>query len=246
MIQLFKNGARGSSGRPIGHATYSDSNGNESNEDSLLLLSADSYYGNVTLACICDGLGGMGSGEIASGYVAEELSVWFYKELPQVLIHGRGRKTIYNAIYKKLYMIHNRLKEYSGHIDTTPCTTCTVLFFYGRYCHLFQIGDSSAFFFNNRLKKLTIDNNISRNQLSSCIGIGAFAVSLYKCLPRRRGYYLLCSDGIGEYMDETRVLNMLRGDDDSFPKDNMLRTIAKHCAGNGSKDNMSCILLKFE
>ena len=52
----------------------------ETNEDSLVLQQVETRVGTVTLAAVCDGVGGLKEGETASGYMAEMLIVWFYKE----------------------------------------------------------------------------------------------------------------------------------------------------------------------
>ena len=47
----------------------------------------------MVFALICDGIGGLDGGEIASGFVAERMTEWFYKEALNLLKKGiKGRK----------------------------------------------------------------------------------------------------------------------------------------------------------
>ncbi|MBE5895005.1 MAG: serine/threonine-protein phosphatase, partial [Lachnospiraceae bacterium] len=66
----------------------------ERNQDSLALHRMMTQRGEVVLAAVCDGLGGMDAGEIASGYVAERLSIWFYEDLPDLLEKRRSKKAL--------------------------------------------------------------------------------------------------------------------------------------------------------
>lgn len=54
----------------------------DTNQDSILIKHADSQVGELVLAVICDGMGGLAKGELASATVIREFSRWFDEELP--------------------------------------------------------------------------------------------------------------------------------------------------------------------
>lgn len=60
-------------------------NTKSTNQDSLLIKHASYCGGEVMLAVICDGMGGLSKGELASATVIKEFSKWFEEELPYEL-----------------------------------------------------------------------------------------------------------------------------------------------------------------
>ena len=60
----------------------------QTNQDSLLLKSANTKIGNIVLGVICDGMGGLSKGELASASVIKAFSDWFNTKLPQLIEYG--------------------------------------------------------------------------------------------------------------------------------------------------------------
>ena len=57
------------------------------NQDSVLVKHASTDLGEVVMAIICDGMGGLQKGELASATVVRAFSKWFEEELPFELNH---------------------------------------------------------------------------------------------------------------------------------------------------------------
>lgn len=66
--------------RFIGTAVTDVGNVKKVNQDSLTLKTAHSRWGDVCIAVICDGLGGLAQGEVASGNVVLAFDKWFNNE----------------------------------------------------------------------------------------------------------------------------------------------------------------------
>ena len=60
----------------------------KTNQDSILLETAATDYGQVLLGVICDGMGGLAKGEVASAILVKAFSSWFHREFPQILYSG--------------------------------------------------------------------------------------------------------------------------------------------------------------
>ena len=61
----------------------------KTNQDSYLIKVADTPLGQVALVCVCDGMGGLAKGELASAEVVRAMGKWFEEKLP-VLIDTMG------------------------------------------------------------------------------------------------------------------------------------------------------------
>ena len=55
------------------------------NQDSVCVKIAETPYGQTALAMICDGMGGLEKGELASATVINEFGNWFVNELPSYI-----------------------------------------------------------------------------------------------------------------------------------------------------------------
>ena len=58
----------------------------KTNQDSALILEAKTDIGNVLLTVICDGMGGLAKGEVASSTVIQAFSRWFERDLAKILV----------------------------------------------------------------------------------------------------------------------------------------------------------------
>ena len=54
----------------------------QTNQDSILVKHANTKFGQILLAVVCDGMGGLSKGELSSAMVIQAFSDWFDKELP--------------------------------------------------------------------------------------------------------------------------------------------------------------------
>lgn len=167
----------------------------KTNEDSLVLQQVEIRVGTVTLAAVCDGIGGLKEGETASGYVAEMLIVWFYKELiPMAQKHKGGRK-VYKSILKMLYEADEKLKEYGRKKKIRLGTTVTMLIFIGKQFYMVHIGDSRVYKVKKKVKLLTNDDGDGK-ALYRCIGAGKWEKPQWKHgKVRGKTGFLLCTDG---------------------------------------------------
>ena len=57
------------------------------NQDSVLVKHAETELGEILLAVVCDGMGGLDKGELASATVIRSFATWFEQELPKELVH---------------------------------------------------------------------------------------------------------------------------------------------------------------
>lgn len=57
----------------------------DTNQDSYCVLQAETENGDVLMATVCDGLGGLESGELASATIVKAFAKWFEEELPLLL-----------------------------------------------------------------------------------------------------------------------------------------------------------------
>ena len=91
------------------------------NQDSALVMEAQTDCGRVLFSVICDGMGGLAKGEVASATVIKAFSDWFEKELPKLLhmedpekmaaLFMKDRYYLINIGDSRAYLISNGLYQ---------------------------------------------------------------------------------------------------------------------------------------
>lgn len=234
------------------------------NQDSLLIKHAKSSKGEVLLAIICDGMGGLAKGELASATVVREFSCWFEEELPFELenldMHVIGGK--WSLMLKDLNI---RILEHGQNNKISMGTTFTGILIVDNHYVIVHVGDTRVYYIGKSLEQLTNDQTFiareisrgsmtleqsktdkRRNMLLQCIG------SSEKIEPEiivgdcEKGTYMICSDGFRHEITENELY-------ESLNPINFVNKKAMHAKANylieqikkrQEKDNISVILIK--
>ena len=118
------------------------------NQDSVLIKEAVTDYGEVFLAVVCDGMGGLAKGEVASAALIRAFSDWFENRFPLFLYEKRtedgiDRKELENDLNRLVLEINGKIAEHGKQFHVAMGTTAAlILFAEGRYyiCLLYTSG----------------------------------------------------------------------------------------------------------
>lgn len=230
------------------------------NQDSVLVLQALSSRGRVLLSAVCDGMGGMEQGEYASGYVTEELIVWFYDGLLDAIGKKKPLWIIRRSLERKIYQIQRRMQDYAGKRKLSMGTTMSVLILWEKRYLLWHLGDSRIyrFFLHNMLwrsksvqrkyalKQITKDHVQGKNKLTKCVGSFGFFVPDFKMgIVRKEEAFLLCSDGFWHRLKKVEIGEVLRPEAmTEETSERRLKELAEAAMRRGEKDNISAVYIK--
>ena len=139
------------------------------NQDALLVKVANTRnYGRLTMIAVCDGMGGLSKGEVASCKAIRALEMWFQEEL--VLMLTLSREELWNAIENSLrrliIRINSDIRRYGKNKGMMLGTTlAAVLQIGGSYISL-NIGDSRIFFVRGTdVCQITRDQSVVQDKL---------------------------------------------------------------------------------
>ena len=236
------------------------------NQDSLLIKHVSYDCGEVLMAIMCDGMGGLTKGELASATVIREFSNWFDQEMPfelmDVDMHAIGGK--WSMFLKNL---NTRLIEYGQRNNCNLGTTFSGILFIGNEYVVVHVGDSRIYQINSAITQLTTDQTFvareirrgnmtpeqgkvdkRRNLLLQCIGASRIVHPEIIHGKSEQGVYLLCSDGFRNEITEKEMY-------ESLTFDNLVSKQAMHsnvtylieqAKSRKERDNISAILVKVE
>lgn len=202
------------------------------NQDALLINIAKTRIGNVALFAVCDGMGGLEQGEVASSTVIRGLRKWFDNELKELI--NNNMNSIEDAIVINLeeYIkeLNERILQYGKDNNFKLGTTVSALLVIDNKYYIFHIGDSRVYEVTDGLLQLTNDQTLvareikrgnltmeeakfhpRRNVLLQCVGgtkvIEPEVISGYI---KKDAFYILCSDGFYHQLNDEDILNKLK------------------------------------
>jgi len=197
-----------------------------SNQDSLCLKIADTSVGKVVLAVLCDGMGGLSKGEVASASVVNAFSAWFEEELP-IQLASKDYEDIqyrWNRIVKEQ---NQRIAEYGRKENIQLGTTWTALLLIGsEFLLIGHVGDSRVYrIHQEQLEVMTEDQTVvgrevkrgrmtweqakldpRRNVLLQCIGASKVVEPQFLfSRPVPGEVFMLCTDGFRHLITEEEI-----------------------------------------
>lgn len=238
----------------------------ETNQDSVLVEVAGYGQDRIAFAVICDGMGGLDRGELASAAVVRTFSDWFQKTFPQMLQDGFSEKMLKYQWQTILEDLDRRIAVYGEQKGITLGTTVVgILIYQGRY-YTVNVGDSRIYCIDDTITCLTKDQSYvqrevdagrmtpqqantdkRRNILLQCVGASEYMEPEYDTGKIATGQvYMLCSDGFRHIITEDEMYERLCPDELKTEKD-MLENAAYLTELNKKRkeeDNISVALIK--
>lgn len=233
------------------------------NQDSLLYRHAACDNKEVMLAVVCDGMGGLSKGELASATVVRVFDRWFDEELP-LQMDNLDLRVIGERLAKMLVTLNETIYTYGVSIDISLGTTVTALLIVDNEFVCVHVGDSRLYLMTNHIEQVTNDQTFvareiamgrmtpeqakvdrRRSMLLQCVGASQKVepdIILGTTVP---GTYLLCSDGFRHVISPQEIYNLLgpgsqRGTEDMHRN---LRALIEEDKKRQEKDNISAILV---
>ena len=209
----------------------------KTNQDSLLIHQAQTDFGNVLLAVICDGMGGLAKGEVASACMIRAFSEWFRLELPSMLSAGLQPEALRRSWEELVGSVDRKITDYSDRHSVSMGTTCVALLVVNETYYIMNIGDSRIYLISDNIYQLTKDQTYvqreidagrmtyeqsltdpQRNVLLQCVGASPVIepdffmgdVTINQC-------YMLCCDGFRHVIDAREFFNILNPQVNSDP-----------------------------
>ncbi|MBD5465597.1 MAG: serine/threonine-protein phosphatase [Lachnospiraceae bacterium] len=227
------------------------------NEDSLLLRTVKTKNGSLLMGCICDGMGGVGNGETASGYVMEQLEKWFLQECLPAVKRSKSRIVIKGKGFRFFEKINKKLFEHMRQKALPLGTTASLLILFKGWGYIFHMGDSRIYQFRScpvlkkaaLVRQLTKDHKKDESTLTRCLGLTPdwepdfcrFRIGKGSC------GFLLCSDGFYRRLEQEQIRclspKMLK---DGRHIERRLKEIAERIKKKGEQDNLSALYIKLE
>lgn len=239
----------------------------DTNQDSVLIKHAKVEGEEILLAVICDGMGGLQKGELASATVIRAFSQWFDNELPYAL-ENIDLQVIGAQWALLLKQLNAQILEYSSDNKIVGVgTTFSGILFVGNQYVIGHVGDTRIYHIGSSLSQLTTDQTFvarevskgtmtpeqaktdkRRNLLLQCVGASKVVEPQIMLGNTEKGAYMLCSDGFRHEITEAEIyeslnpVNLMNKD----AMHNNAKYLIEQVKSRGERDNISVLLVKVD
>lgn len=212
-------------------------NTRKSNMDSLLLKKRIISGNEVCLAAVCDGVGSLEGGAVASSLAIQMLIEW--------LNRAENTERIGLALIDVVQKINEAVVQESNEKGIRTASTLSALLLTGGRYYTAQVGDSRIYSCSSiGLTQLTEDQVIN-GKLAVYLGKPGKIPVLYGEGDLSKKKFLLCSDGlykkldvecIGKHCAQTNKKNISK----------ILEKLVQAAIENGELDNISAAIVVYE
>lgn len=187
----------------------------KTNQDSVLVMQADTDMGNVLFAVVCDGMGGLSKGEVASAALIKEYARWFEQDFPSILYGGLTEEKLKRSLENVIYSMNSKISSYGRSQGVNLGTTSVSLLIVGNTYYCMNVGDSRCYHITNTFDCITRDQTYvqremdmgrmtpeeaevhpQRSVLLQCVGASEYiAPDFFVGNTNPNELFMLCSDG---------------------------------------------------
>ena len=238
---------------PLVYSYNSNKGRKEKNEDAI---SVSKNKQGAVIAIVCDGVGSHSNAAYSSNYIVATLE----KEWQDLTFANFNNMK--NWLYEKIEQLNKELFEKSQRKNKKMGTTIVTVAIFDNQVVVFNIGDSSAYGLtrDNEMNVLTVEDSF----VGALISAGAITEEEAKNHPERHvltqaiatkenielhtfiddlsnyDYFLLCSDGLTNMIQNDEIQNIVRNNELSIAVDDLI----EKCVNRGGVDNISVAIIK--
>lgn len=199
------------------------------NQDSYSVRVFDTCRGRMVFAVLCDGMGGLEKGEVASGSLVNAFCRWSENKLPYLCERGIEDSDIRSDWVGICVEFNEKIKSYASTNGSRAGTTVTAMLITENRYYIINVGDTRAYEITDSVNILTRDQTVvarevelgiltpeqaetdpRRSVLLQCVGASdVVCPDMFFGQPKLNATYMLCSDGFRHEIAPQEIYNFL-------------------------------------
>ena len=238
----------------------------EVNQDACFAGKTITSSGEVCFAVVCDGMGGLEAGELASSTIVQELRNWFYEKCELGEDWIIDTYSIHNDLLKVIFECNKSLIQYGNENGFTMGSTVVTGLITPEMVYVMNVGDSRAYRQKDGLYKLSRDHSVvgedidsgiiteeeakkdnRNNVLTQAVGVFEDIEPFFKGYPMQEGCYIFCTDGFYNHVTNKEIIDNVNYDirSEKEIKDG-LSVIVSLNRERGERDDISAIVINVD
>lgn len=203
------------------------------NQDSLSVKVVNSPQGKIVFALVCDGMGGLEHGELASKETILAMNQWFTDRFAKLVADDSVTESaIYQQWQEEVMAVNDRLSAYADIQGVSMGTTLTALLLYKDSYYVCHVGDSRIYKIADGIEQVTSDHTLvakevelgyltreqamvdpRRSVLLQCVGASeSVNPQLEHGYIPEQVTFILSSDGFVHMLQEEEIFQSFRPD----------------------------------
>lgn len=199
------------------------------NQDSYSVKVFTSPKGKMVFAILCDGMGGLSKGEVASASVVNAFNKWAEERLP-ILSQNEIEDSEIRSDWVRIATEYNeKIKTYGAQCGSSMGTTVTAMLLTESRYYVINVGDTRAYEISDVVTVITKDQTVvarevelgnltpeeaehdaRRSVLLQCIGASEEVIpDMFFGETKLNATYMLCSDGFRHEISEKEIFEYL-------------------------------------
>ena len=202
------------------------------NQDSFRVKIMNVNGERLAFAVLCDGMGGLSKGELASASLVDAFHRWSMERLPLIypdlIMDSKIREEWVDIVTE----YNSKIKTYAASIGISMGTTVTVLLLTPNRYYVMNVGDTRCYEIADGIKVITKDQTVvarevekgnltpeeaerdpRRSVLLQCVGASETVYpDMFFGKPRSNAVYMLCSDGFRHEITPQEIYHALQPD----------------------------------
>lgn len=204
----------------------------KTNQDSTSVLVAQSSIGPIAFGIMCDGMGGLAKGEMASSTLLNALIKWFKEVMPENVSVGISDSMIKSQWNRIVLEQNENIKEYGRSQGINLGTTVSAILLTKDRYYVMNVGDSRVYEIASTVRQITEDQTVVAQELKygritpeeaavdprqsvllQCVGASQNVIPDYFFgTTLQNATYMLCSDGFRHLISEQEIYNFFNSD----------------------------------
>ena len=200
------------------------------NQDSLTAMVINTPLGRMAFCVLCDGMGGLEKGEVASASVITAFRNWAINDLPKLCNQPLEDATIRSQWDAIITSQNETIKTYGARQGVRLGTTAVVMLLTQTRYYILNVGDSRAYELTTYLRQITNDQTFVAREISmghmteeeaahdsrrsvllQCVGASdAVYPDMFFGDVHPNAVYLLCSDGFRHEITPEEIFEKLQ------------------------------------
>lgn len=201
----------------------------QTNQDSVSVKVIHTCQGKMVFALLCDGMGGLEKGEVASASVVAAFDRWIRERLPILCQKQIEDGDIRSEWEELISHLNTTIKQYGAVRGVKLGTTIAAILITRQRYYIVNVGDSRVYEIGDCLRQLTEDQTFvareialgnmtaeeakaddRRNVLLQCVGASEDVFpDFFFGTPLQQGVYMLCSDGFRHEISAEEIYRFL-------------------------------------
>ena len=200
------------------------------NQDSLTSMVVNTPQGRMAFSVLCDGMGGLEKGEVASASVINAFRNWAINELPALCSAPLEDATIRSQWEAIINQQNETIKIYGARQGVKLGTTAVAMLLTQTRYYILNVGDSRAYELTTEMRQITNDQTFvareiamghmtkeeaetdsRRNVLLQCVGASDDVYpDMFFGDVHPNAVYMLCSDGFRHEITAEEIFQELQ------------------------------------